>query len=93
MVGMRRTFEQLALILPAHMPAVLVVGKSEWNGEKLPSTDLFCELGERLFHLDDSFSYPVKNRYMSYSRRNVADINREYVLVFRRTEHSSLESR
>jgi hypothetical protein len=93
MVGMRRTFEELACVLLRSKPAVLVVGKSEWNGEKIPSTDLFREIADGLFHLDDCFSYPVKNRYMSYSRHNGANINREYVLVFRRSANSSIASR
>jgi hypothetical protein len=36
------------------------------------------------FDAVDYYSYPVRNRYMSYSRHNGATIDREYVLVFSR---------
>jgi hypothetical protein len=36
--------------------------------------------------LEQEYWYPVKNRHMSYGRRNGANIDREYVLVFRRTD-------
>ncbi len=64
--------------------AVFVLGKSSWNGEKIPTTRLLEELCAGLFALRDSYWYPLRNRYMSYSRQNDADIGREHVLVLRK---------
>ena len=85
MLSMKDVFKQLAEVLRTGGPAIFVLGHSEWNGSKLPTSDLFLEMAGDPFRLEDKFWYPVKNRYMSYSRRNGADIDQEYVLVFRRT--------
>jgi len=69
----------------AGSPAVLVVGHSSWNNSKIPTTELFGEIAGSAFTLREVLWYPIKNRYMSYSRHNGADINREYVLAFYRT--------
>jgi RMKL-like, methyltransferase domain len=84
-VAMRRAFAELAHLLPAGAPAVLVVGHSGWNGDALNTSDLFAELSAPAFRLDEQLWYPVRNRYMSYSRHNGASIDREFVLVLRRT--------
>jgi hypothetical protein len=84
MTGMNRFFSGLADHLRKGAPAVLVVGHSDWNGTKIPTTKLFQELAGEPFRLDEVLHYPVKNRYMSYERHNAADISREYVLVLRR---------
>lgn len=83
-LSMKTVFSQLSAVVPAGGPVVFVVGHSEWNGSKLPTSDLFSEMVGDSFHLEDKLWYPVKNRYMSYGRHNGADINEEYVLVFRR---------
>jgi hypothetical protein len=84
-VAMIRFFSSLATHLRPKTPVVLVVGHSSWNSVKLPTTALFTEAAGTQFRLDDVFSYRVRNRYMSYSRHNDASIDREYVLVLRRT--------
>lgn len=84
MVAMTRFFEGLAAQLRPQRPALLVVGHSSWNASQIPTTELFAELAGDDFRLTEVLSYPVKNRYMSYARHNDADINTEYVLVFRR---------
>ena len=81
---MKESFNQLAIAVRTGGTVIFVLGHSEWNGSKLPTSDLFLEMAGDSFHLVDKLWYPVKNRYMSYSRRNGADINEEYVLVFRR---------
>ena len=83
-LSMKDVFDQFSVILRAGGTAILVLGHSEWNGSKLPTSDLFLEMAEDSFDLVNKLWYPVKNRYMSYGRRNGADINEEYVLVFRR---------
>lgn len=84
-VAMSKVFQQLASALRQDAPALFVVGHSVWRGTALNTTDLFDELAQPYFRLDEVLDYPVKNRYMSYSRRNGASIDHEYVLVFRRT--------
>ena len=85
-VSMALAFERLARLLKDDKPAVVVVGHSSWNGTEIPTIDLFIELSAAHFDLVDYAWYPVRNRYMSYSRRNGANINREYVLVMRKTK-------
>jgi hypothetical protein len=84
-VGMGRAFARLAAVLPAGAPAIFVVGHSRWNQASLDTSVLFTELAGADFRLDERYWYPVKNRHMSYGRRNGANIDREFVLVFRRT--------
>ena len=83
-ISMSDVFGELATILRPGSSAVFVVGHSGWNGHKLPTSDLFAEIAGDTFDLIDKCWYPVTNRYMSYGRRNGADINEEYVLVFSR---------
>ena len=85
MLSMKDVFKQLAAVVCTGGPAIFVLGHSQWNGSKLPTSDLFLEMAEDSFHLVDKLWYPIKNRYMSYSRRNGADIDEEYVLVFSRS--------
>jgi hypothetical protein len=83
-LAMHLVFEQLGKILVAGAPAVFVVGHSTWNSSALDTSELFEELSAPWFELDDYYSYPVSNRYMSYLRHNGASIDREYVLVLSR---------
>ena len=83
-VGMSRCFGELAAVLDRGAPAVFVVGHSSWNSAEIPTTELFAEISGDAFELEELLWYPVKNRYMSYSRHNGADISSEYVLVLRR---------
>lgn len=82
--GMSKFFRELAPHLDAGRPVVLVVGHSTWNNSRIPTTQLFEEIAHEHFELDEVRWYPVKNRYMSYSRHNGADIDKEYVLVLQR---------
>jgi hypothetical protein len=84
MIAMSLTFEHLRELLPCGAPAVFVVGHSTWNSAEIPTTGLFRELAGPSFQFEDLLSYPVKDRYMSYSRHNGANISTEYVLVLRR---------
>jgi DNA modification methylase len=79
--AMTRTFEEMTRVMKDGAVATMVVGHSTWNGNEIPTVDLFQELAENL-KLIEVLQYPVKNRYMSYTRRNNASIDREYVLVF-----------
>ena len=84
-LSMKDVMSQLATVVRSDGPVVLVLGHSEWNGSKIPTSDLFVEMAGNSFRLTDRLWYPVKNRYMSYGRRNGADINQEHVLVFSKT--------
>jgi len=83
-VSMNDAFRQLGRAVRADGKVVLVVGHSQWKGHEIPTTALFSELADRRFSLIDQLWYPLKNRYMSYGRRNGADIREEFVLVFKR---------
>jgi DNA methylase len=83
MVAMSMFFESLAEHVTPTAPIVLIVGHSTWNKSEIPTTDLFAEIAVGKFELQEALWYPVKNRYMSYTRHNDADISTEHVLVFR----------
>ena len=85
MISIKDVFHQISAVVRAGGPVIFVLGHSEWNGSKLPTSDLFVEMAGDSFRLAKKFWYPVKNRYMSYDRRNGADINEEYILVFYRS--------
>ena len=87
-VSMTMAFARLARVLKPDKPAVVVVGHSSWNGAEIPTIDLFLELSAAHFALVDYAWYPIRNRYMSFSRRNGANIDREYVLVMRKTHRT-----
>jgi len=84
-VAMQKATRQIAQVLDRGALAVFVVGHSTWDEQELPTTDLFLELMKDDFAVQDIFWYPLKNRYMSYQRHNGASIDKEYVLVLRRT--------
>lgn len=81
--SMTIAFSELGRVTQVGSPILMVVGRSGWNGDRIPTDLLFAELAKD-FTLEETFYYPVKNRYMSYSRHNGASIETEYVLVFRR---------
>jgi hypothetical protein len=83
-VAMQRVFEGLRDQLPVGAPAAFVVGDSRWNGGHLNSRQLMADVAEPWFEVVDVRSYPVKNRYMSYTRHNNASIDREYVIILER---------
>ena len=84
-VSMKLAFNQFARLLKNGKPLVMVVGNSQWNGSEIPTAKLFEELAASQFRITDRFWYPIKNRYMSYSRRNGASIDREHVLVMQKS--------
>lgn len=88
-VSMHRVFAALYGVLRPGGRAVIVIGKTSWNGMDLPSDTLFAEIAQERFRLVEHLWYPVKNRYMSYTRRNGANIDREDVLVLERLTHCS----
>lgn len=83
-VAMQRSLQELSKVLAKNAPAVFVLGKSRWGTDEIPTSKLFAEMAQEWFDVSERLFYPIKNRYMSYSRRNGADINKEYVLVLKR---------
>lgn len=81
-LSMKDTIDQLSATVRTGGPLVLVLGHSDWNGSKIPTSELFVEMAGDACHLTERFWYPTKNRYMSYGRHNGTGINQEYVLVF-----------
>jgi hypothetical protein len=82
--AMTGVFDGLARCTQYNTPLILVVGHSSWNDAQIPTTQLFEEIADDRFRLERVMTYMVKNRYMSYTRHNGANIDREYVLEFRR---------
>jgi 16S rRNA G966 N2-methylase RsmD len=83
--NMGKVLRGLSHRLPKNAPAIFVVGHSRWNGTEIPTSSLFEEIAGDAFRMDEVLFYPIRNRYMSYSRHNGADIKKEYVLVLRRS--------
>ena len=84
MTAMMSFFNAAARKVKPDSPIVLVIGRSSWNDSRIPTPALFGEICAEHFELDEEWWYPIKNRYMSYTRHNGADISKENVLVFRR---------
>ena len=81
-VSLKKFFTQMDCVVRKGGTIVVVIGNSKVKGSELPTVDLVAELGCGQFDLIESTWYPLKDRYMSYSRRNGANIGIEHVLVF-----------
>ena len=57
---------------------------SKWNGRRVQPTRLLEELAGERFKFVERLSYTTQNRYMSFSRHNGANVNREHVLVLQK---------
>ena len=85
--SMRRSLAHIAKVLKPNGRAVFVVGNSKWNGRRVRATKLLTEIAKDEFNVCETFSYPARNRYMSYERHNGANVNREYALVLKKKRH------
>jgi len=84
--GMARSLAKMQDVVVNGGPIVIVAGDVRFCGVPVSMLELMKDLaGERL-GVADHFWYPITNRYMSYSRRNEANIVADHVLVFRSTE-------
>jgi len=83
-VSMSRALANMSRALVPGGRAVLVVGNAKWNGRTVRATRLIEDLARDQFEVTSRFSYHLKNRYMSYSRHNGANVNREYALVLQK---------
>ena len=85
--AMSKSLDGMDAVLKAGGKAVFVLGKNTTSGGlEIPSTDIFNEIACSRFQLCSTYWYPVKNRYMTYSRRNGANIDKEYVLVYEKKD-------
>ncbi|MFJ8609963.1 TRM11 family SAM-dependent methyltransferase [Streptomyces sp. NPDC093675] len=82
--AMSSAFQRLSETLSVGSKALFVVGHSRWKGQEIPTGDIYEEISSDSFSLKEKLSYPIANRYMSYSRHNSASIDEEYVLVMQR---------
>lgn len=78
MIGL---FSHLSDSVKSRTPMVLVVGDKSWAGGQFPTSELLADLAASWFEMREHYWYPIRNRYMSYQRRNGANIRREHVLV------------
>jgi hypothetical protein len=84
--SMQRVLAQLAAVLQPGGHAVIAVSDST-SGERLQiETQQFFRSYAKFhgFVLEHAFCYEIRNRYMQYTRHNHADIDREWLLAFRR---------
>ncbi len=79
--SMDRVLDEMAKARKSKGKAVVVVGNSKWNGRRVRPTRLLEELAGERFNFVERLSYATQNRYMSFSRHNGANVNREHVLV------------
>lgn len=84
--SMQKALSQISHALKPRGKAVFVVGNAKWNGKKVQATRLLIELAKPDFTVEDNLSYASRNRYMSYSRHNGADVNWEHVVVLRKRD-------
>ncbi len=64
-------------------PVIVVVGDVRLSGRKVAMSDLLEDLSPPGLVLSDRLWYPLANRFMTYERRNGADIDVDHVLVFK----------
>jgi methylase of polypeptide subunit release factors len=82
-LSLARSLTRFSSIVKPGGKVVIVVGENQIYGEAFPTGQLIEELAPPTLSLEDVFWYSLENRYMSYTRRNGADIKTEQVLVFR----------
>jgi DNA modification methylase len=74
----------MAKLLDVQGRAVVVVGDSQIMGQSFPTARLFEQLAPPSMAVTEVLWYPIQNRYMSYARRNGADIGSEQAIVFQK---------
>jgi hypothetical protein len=81
--GMADAFARLAEITRSSKPIVVVAGDVRFNKRQISMTQLLSDLGHPWLSLVEQFWYSLANKYMSYERRNGANIDTDHVLVYR----------
>jgi DNA modification methylase len=83
-VSMARALDSMLEVTRPGGKVIIVIGDSRIQEEIFPTGKLIQELAPHRLELSDVLWYPLENRYMSYKRRNGANIKLERVLVFNR---------
>lgn len=83
-IGMSKALARLSELVAVGGPVVIVVGNVRFTGKPVSMVDLMIEAAPPRLQLAERLWYPLANRFMSYSRKNEADIDSDHVLVFRR---------
>lgn len=62
---------------------VIVIGNGRMDGDVIRTGSILAEEIAPVAVLKEIIKYPLRNRYMTYERRNQANIDQEQILVFR----------
>jgi DNA methylase len=81
---LQSVFKQIDDNLSPSGYCVVVVGNNRVAGLEVPLSKVLVKLAP--INQIGAMSYDLRDRYMSYSRHNGADINREHILVFKKSE-------
>ena len=82
--GMARAFARMADLVKPGGKVVVVAGDVTFCGRKVSMVPLMTDLVDPRLQMADHLWYAIKNRYMSYARKNEADIAADHVIVFER---------
>ena len=82
--GMRRSLKCTANSVSNDAPIIVVAGDVTFCGQRVSMLELMRDLSMDFLELNDHLKYPIVNRYMSYTRRNEANIATDHVLVFKK---------
>lgn len=80
------SFKQVAQALRPGGTFVMFIGNSRTHDHLIDTHSFARELASRHFEFEIEFSYELRNRYMRYSRHNKADINTDWVMIFKKPE-------
>ncbi len=82
--SMQQVLRNFAQILPPGGHAIIAISDNTTNRRMPIETQRFFRSIARYYDLvlEHAFCYEVRNRYMQYTRRNNADIDREWILAF-----------
>jgi adenine-specific DNA methylase len=79
---MRQVLVRAYDVLPRRSRFIAIIGRSRVGRYVVPTDRIIVQLA-RGFELEDEHIYPLRNRFMSYTRHNGADIAEEHIIVLR----------
>lgn len=82
--GMSRALSRMGQLVRPGGNVVVVAGDVTFGGRPVSMLELMTDLATPDLELVDHLWYAIKNRYMSYTRKNEANIAADRVIVFRR---------
>ena len=83
-ISMKDAVSNIASTVSTGGTVIFVMGHSNWDGHELPTSDMLLEMCDTNFDVIERLWYPLRNRYMSFSRHNKASIGEEHVLILMR---------